>query len=38
MRVLVGLLAVLLAVPAAARAQTSDTRNRALIVLDASNR
>ena len=36
MRVLVGVLALLLAVPAAARGQTSDTRNRALIVLDAS--
>ena len=36
MRVLVLLLAALLAVPAVARAQTSDTRNRALIVLDAS--
>src|SRR3954451_23100743 len=35
-RVLVLLLGALLAVPAVARAQTSDTRNRALIVLDAS--
>jgi Ca-activated chloride channel family protein len=35
-RVLVLLLATLLAAPAVARAQTSDTRNRALIVLDAS--
>jgi Ca-activated chloride channel family protein len=35
-RVLVLLLGALLAVPAVARAQTTDTRNRALIVLDAS--
>ena len=36
MRVLVLGVLALLAVPAAARAQTTDTRNRALIVLDAS--
>jgi Ca-activated chloride channel family protein len=35
-RVLVLLLGALLAVPAVAHAQTTDTRNRALIVLDAS--
>src|SRR3954465_5666384 len=35
-RVLVLLLGALLAVPAVARGQATDTRNRALIVLDAS--
>jgi Ca-activated chloride channel homolog len=35
-RVVVGVLLAALVVPAAARAQTSDTRNRAVIVLDAS--
>ncbi len=36
MRVLVLVLAAILVVPAAARAQTTDTRNRAVIILDAS--